>query len=75
MQPAAILRSWANTLSTTPSATHNIDFKVQFLTSGVVDASKDQTFSATFASAKPTDSDDQEFSFLIKNFTGFDSVV
>ena len=75
VQPTAMLRTWASTQLATPLATHNLDIKIEFGSSAdSFDATKEKTFTATFSSAVPINSDDYEFPFMIPDFHDFDFV-
>jgi hypothetical protein len=63
-------------MTAVPAGTHNLGLEVQFATtSGGVDASKTATFSSTFDSTPPTDSNDREFVYPLPDFGGIDSIT
>ena len=75
VKPAAILRTWASAKTSNTPVNHNLDLKIQFGWADTgFDAAKDQIHSTTFSNQAPTDSDDFEFSFVLENFFGFDSI-
>jgi hypothetical protein len=66
--PSAVLRTWASGKSAS-TLTHNLDLEVQF------DGSQKQTFGANFSTVASADSDDNEFSFLVQSFAGFNTIT
>jgi hypothetical protein len=70
VSPSAVLRTWASGKSVSASAsTHSLDLEVQF------DGIQKQTFGANFSTVASADSDDNEFSFLVQSFTGFNTLT
>ncbi len=70
VSPSAVLRTWASGKPASASTlTHSLDIEVQF------DGSQKQTFGANFSTAASTDSDDNEFSFLVQSFAGFNTIT
>ena len=76
VKPAAILRTWASAKTSATAVDHKLDLQIQFgLADTGFDATKDQVYSTTFSNQAPTDSDDYEFSLVVENFFGFDTIM